>query len=116
MRTGVLFVKTQDSCDVRIGPSAQVLSEFFTTVTRYLPDPMSLEIAEMIVGEFAAMQVIEIDTALIRRAIGVCRRSRISYWDALVVAAAKRARCSRILSEDLDPGQSSDGIIAVNPF
>ena len=63
----------------------------------------------MIVGEFSAMQVIEIDAALIRRAIGVCRRSRISYWDALVVAAAKRARCSRILSEDLRPGQSYDG-------
>ena len=96
--------------------SAQVLSEFFTTVTRYLPDPMSLEIAEMIVGEFAAMQVIEIDAALIRRAIGVCRRSGISYWDALVVAAAKRARCSRILSEDLSPGQSYDGVVVVNPF
>ena len=116
MRTAVLFVKTQDTRDVRIGPSAQVLSEFFTTVTRYLPDPMSLEIAEMIVGEFAAMQVIEIDGALIRRAIGVCRRSRISYWDALVVAAAKRARCNRILSEDLDPGQSYDGVLVVNPF
>ena len=96
--------------------SAQVLSEFFTTVTRHLPDPMSLEIAEMIVGELSTMQVIEIDTALIRRAIGVCRRSRISYWDALVVVAARRARCTRILSQDLSPGQSYDGVVVVNPF
>lgn len=46
----------------------------------------------------------------------MCRRSRISYWDALVVAAAKRARCTRILSEDLSPGQSYDGVVVVNPF
>ena len=96
--------------------SAQVLSEFFTTVTRHLPDPMSIEIAEMIVGEIASMQVIEIDAALIRRAIGVCRRSQISYWDALVVAAARRARCTRILSEALTPEQSYDGVMVVNPF
>ncbi len=62
------------------------------------------------------MQVIEKDAALIRRATGVCRRSRISYWDALVVAAAKRARCSRIMSEALDPGHSYDGVFVVNPF
>ena len=96
--------------------SAQVLSEFFNTVTRHLRDPMSSEVAEMIVGEVAAMRVVEIDVALIRRAIGVCRRYQISYWDALIVAAAERARCGRILSEDLNPGQSYNGVTVVNPF
>ena len=48
--------------------------------------------------------------------VGVCRRSRISYWDALVVAAARRARCTRILSEALTPEQSYDGVMVVNPF
>ena len=96
--------------------SAQVLSEFFNVVTRRLPDPLSFEVAGTIVGEVAAMPVVEIDAALVQRAIGVCRRYRISYWDALIVAAAERARCSRILSEDLNPGQSYNGVIVVNPF
>ena len=96
--------------------SAQVLSEFFNVVTRRLPDPLSSEIAETIVGEIAAMPVVEIDAVLVQRAIGVCRRYRISYWDSLIVAAAERARCSRILSEDLNPGQSYDGVVVVNPF
>ena len=96
--------------------SAQVLSEFFNVVTRRLPDPLSFEVAGTIVGEVAAMPVVEIDAALVQRAIGVCRRYRISYWDALIVAAAERARCSRILSEDLNPGQSYDGVVVVNPF
>ena len=96
--------------------SAQVLSEFFNVVTRRLPDPLSFEVAGTIVGEIAAMPVVEIDATLVQRAIGVCRRYRISYWDALIVAAAERARCSRILSEDLNPGQSYDGVVVVNPF
>ena len=96
--------------------SAQVLSEFFNVVTRRLPNPLSFEVAGTIVGEIAAMPVVEIDAALVQRAIGVCRRYRISYWDALIVAAAERARCSRILSEDLNPGQSYDGVVVVNPF
>ena len=96
--------------------SAQVLSEFFNVVTRRLPDPLSFEVAGTIVGEIAAMPVVEIDAALVQRAIGVCRRYRISYWDALIVAAAERARCSRILSEDLNPEQSYDGVVVVNPF
>ena len=96
--------------------SAQVLSEFFNVVTRRLPDPLSFEVAGTIVGEVAAMPVVETDLALIRRAIGACRRYGISYWDALIVAAAERAQCSRILSEDLNPGQSYNGVIVVNPF
>ena len=96
--------------------SAQVLSEFFNAVTRRLPDPLSFEVAGTIIGEVAAMPVVEIDAALVQRAIGVCRRYQISYWDALIVAAAERARCGRILSEDLNPGQSYNGIVVVNPF
>lgn len=96
--------------------SAQVLSEFFNVVTRRLPNPLSSEIAETIVGELAAMLVVETDVALVQRAIGVCQRYGTSYWDALIVAAAERARCSRILSEDLNPGQSYDGVVVVNPF
>ena len=44
------------------------------------------------------------------------QRYQTSYWDALIVAAAERAGCARILSEDLHPGQSYHGIVVVNPF
>ena len=96
--------------------SAQVLSEFFNVVTRRLPDPLSFEVAGAIIGEVASMSVVEIDAALVQRAIGACRRYQISYWDALIVAAAERARCGRILSEDLNAGQSYNGVVVVNPF
>ena len=43
-------------------------------------------------------------------------RYRFSYWDALIVAAAKMASCRYLLTEDLQAGQKLDGIEVVNPF
>ena len=96
--------------------SAQVLSEFFNTVTRRISNPLSGQEAQEIVTQIAILPVLELDLYLVQRAIGTCIRYQISYWEALIVAAAERARCARILSEDLNPGQSYNGIPVVNPF
>ena len=96
--------------------SAQVLSEFFNTVTRRIPNPLTGQEAQEVVTQIAILPVVEIDSYLVQRAIGTCIRYQRSYWDALIVAAAERAACARILSEDLNPGQSYNGIPVVNPF
>jgi predicted nucleic acid-binding protein len=41
--------------------------------------------------------------------------SRIGFWDALIVAAAKSG-ATRLLSEDLNPGQKIAGLRIENPF
>ena len=41
---------------------------------------------------------------------------KISYWDSLIVAAAERAMCESIVTEDLNTGQLYHGMVAVNPF
>jgi predicted nucleic acid-binding protein len=43
-------------------------------------------------------------------------RYQLSFWDALIVAAAKSASCRFLLTEDLQPGQDFDGLLVVNPF
>lgn len=96
--------------------SAQTLGEFFNTVTRRLPNPLPIELALEAIDRFAIMPVIELDLQLVRRAINTSGRYQISYWDALIVAAAERAGCTRILSEDLNSGQSYNGVLVVNPF
>ena len=96
--------------------SAQVLSEFFTVVTKRIPDPLSIREAEDALDLLSALPVIEIDLRLVRRAISVHRDYGITYWDSLIVAAAERAGCAQIFSEDFNPGQSYNGIVAVNPF
>lgn len=96
--------------------SAQVLSEFFTVVTRRIQQPLSIEEAEHVIEQLTILPVVELDLALVRQAIGTCRRYQISYWDSLIVAAAEKAGCTRIVSEDLNPGQSYHGIAVVDPF
>lgn len=49
-------------------------------------------------------------------AIGHHRRYQTSYWDGLIIAAAKKANCHVILSEDLSSGQDYDGVVVNNPF
>ena len=43
-------------------------------------------------------------------------RYQVSHWDGLILAAAKEAHCEILYSEDLQHGQSYDGITVVNPF
>lgn len=96
--------------------SAQVLGEFFSAVTGRIANRLSPLEAEEAVSMLCNLPVVELDAAMVRRSIFSLQRYRISYWDALIVSAAERAGCSRILSEDLNPGQSYHGILAVNPF
>jgi predicted nucleic acid-binding protein len=43
-------------------------------------------------------------------------RYQLSWWDALIVAAAKAGRCRYLLTEDLHAGQDFGGLLVVNPF
>jgi predicted nucleic acid-binding protein len=41
---------------------------------------------------------------------------QVSHWNGLILAAAKETRCEILYPEDLNPGQTYDGVEAVNPF
>jgi predicted nucleic acid-binding protein len=96
--------------------SVQVLGEFFTVVTRQIKQPMNQVEAKEAVELFSNLIIQEIDLGMVQRAIDTLKSYKISYWDALIVAAAERARCQRILSEDLNDGQLYNGISVINPF
>ena len=96
--------------------SVQVLGEFFRVVTRRIPNPLSVEQATSVIDDIGSLQVLNIDMAMVRRAIATHSRYGVNYWDSLIIAAAERAGCSAILSEDFNSGQSYHGILAVNPF
>jgi predicted nucleic acid-binding protein len=96
--------------------SVQVLGEFFNVVTRLIKQPMTPEEAHNAVFLFSHLPVQDIDLDLVNRAIDTHKSYRISYWDALIVAAAERAQCKRILTEDLSDGQTYHGVIVSNPF
>jgi predicted nucleic acid-binding protein len=96
--------------------SVQVLGEFFNVVTRHIKQPMTSDEAKKAIESFSNLIIQEIDLAMVERAIETHKIYRIAYWDALIVSAAERAGCKRILSEDLNDGQRYHGIFISNPF
>lgn len=94
--------------------SLQVLQEYFVTVTRKLHvDP---RIARRKVELLAEFDVAAPDVADILAAIDLHRLDRFSFWDALILRAAKEAGCSVLFSEDMQDTQEIDGLQIVNPF
>jgi len=94
--------------------SLQVLQEYFVTVTRKLHlDP---RIARRKVELIAEFDVASPEVADILAAIDLHRLHGVSFWDALVLRAAKQTGCSILLSEDMQGNREIDGVQIVNPF
>ncbi len=56
------------------------------------------------------------DHATVEAAWAVESRYGLSYWDALMVAAAQHMGCTLLLTEDLQHDLQIDGLRIVNPF
>lgn len=96
--------------------STQVLSEFYVATTRPQRQLLSREAARRIVTDLLLTPVEPVDADLVRRVHRLHASHSLSYWDALVVGAAARAGCQRLLTEDLQAGQVIDGVRVENPF
>jgi predicted nucleic acid-binding protein len=59
---------------------------------------------------------VAIDERIIERGWEIQDRYQLSFWDAMIVAAAKAASCQYLLTEDLQANQDLNGIRVVNPF
>jgi predicted nucleic acid-binding protein len=96
--------------------SSHILGEFYVTITRKLGKRISETEAVKALDRLGKYPVVPIDTALVKSAIQISRSSQVSYWDGLVVAAATRAGCERLLTEDLNDGQMIGSVQVENPF
>ena len=94
--------------------STQVVQEFYVTATRKLGiEPLQ---AKDIIHSFRHFEIVTITLDDIRRAIDGNILWQVSFWDALVIAAAQKARCELLYSEDLSDGRVIDGLEVRNPF
>jgi predicted nucleic acid-binding protein len=96
--------------------STQVLQEFYVVSTRKLKNPLSEEAAARAVRGIAKLDVVGVDVPLVLSAVDTSRTARLSLWDALIIEAASRAGCERVLSEDLNASQVIRGVRIENPF
>jgi predicted nucleic acid-binding protein len=94
--------------------SFQVLQEFYVKAVQKWPTAREQARAE--VRDLLSWRPLAVSSDLLHRAWQVQDRYQISFWDALIVAAAKTLGCGYLLSEDLQPDQSLDGVMVVNPF
>lgn len=67
-------------------------------------------------GGYCVWQVKVLGPDMILRASEIEERYELSFWDALIVTAALHGRAAKILSEDLNPGQTVEGVLIENPF
>ena len=96
--------------------STQVLQELYASLTRGTRPILPADAAEEAVRDLTDLTVVQIDAARILEAIGQSQRSKLSFWDALIVRAAVAGGCGRLLSEDLNHGQVIEGVQVENPF
>jgi predicted nucleic acid-binding protein len=94
--------------------STQVMQEYFAAAIKKLG--LSPERARIRVERLNRLDVVLVRPELILGAIDLCRLHALSFWDALVVRSASAAGCGRLLSEDMQDGQTIDGVRIENPF
>jgi predicted nucleic acid-binding protein len=95
--------------------SPQVLQEFYINVTRKIASPLSKPSARAVVDTYVVWCV-DTTPLEISAAFRIEDECRIGFWDALIIAAARKAGADRILSEDLNEGQVIAGVRVENPF
>ncbi len=100
--------------DGRVLLSTQVIQEFFVCALRKLglPRPQVREIALTLLD----FPLIEIGAPHIRAAMDNVDRYEISFWDALILAAAVAGGAEVLYTEDLNDGQQYGAVVARNPF
>lgn len=96
--------------------STQVLQELYVVATRKLDPPMPRAAARELVVLYATWPVVQVDVPLVLAASELEEHHTLSFWDALVVEAARRAGAIRLVTEDLQAGRSIRGVTVENPF
>ena len=96
--------------------STQVLQEAYVVATSTQKLAMPPQEARNLIEIYSAWPVVLIEPAMILTASRVAEEHQISFWDALIVEAARVSGAERLLTEDLQDGQTLDGVLVENPF
>lgn len=96
--------------------STQVFQEFYLNVTRKVKVPLARSTAREIVRNYAVWRVVTPGPAEVAEASVLEERHQISFWDAMILVAARDGGATVLASEDLSHGQVIEGVRIMNPF
>jgi predicted nucleic acid-binding protein len=94
--------------------STQVLHEFVNAAIRKLALP--LEIVRARVRLYSRFETVNASPAAVHDALDLHALHQVSFWDALILQAARQSGCVQLLTEDLQAGAVIGGVRIVNPF
>ena len=96
--------------------STQVLQEFYVTLTRKLSSKLPASEARDIVSDFLSWSIYQIAPKDICEASETEDQYGYTFWDSLVITAARNARAEVLYSEDMQDGQKLGDLKIINPF
>ena len=96
--------------------STQVLQELYVVLTQKLKPSLKEDEAEEVIQNYSRLDIVILEPSLIFEGVRIKRRYKISFWDALIVAAASYAGCRVLFTEDFSHGMKIAGVEIVNPF
>ena len=97
--------------------SFQVVQEFFNVALRRFTPPMTPAEAEQYLSvTFRPLLAVHSSPSLYGEALQFFGKHRISWYDALIVAAAIEGQCGILCSEDFQHGQRFLNLRVQNPF
>ncbi len=94
--------------------STQVQHELYATLSRKLGMPRAD--ARRIVAALDAWNPVPVGRDIVRGAWSLEDERSLSWWDALIVAAAQGVGAGTLLTEGLQAGESFGGVRVVSPF
>jgi len=94
--------------------SWQVLHEFYANAERKIGTAPAAARKHVIL--LSNWEPCDVSVDLIRRGWHWMDKAGVTYWDALILAAAESLECSLLLSEDFQSGRLYGSVTVVNPF
>ena len=95
--------------------TVQALAEFFHATTR--KKLLQTSLASAFVRDWLdVFHIASAEAAALVEAMDAVKEHRLSFWDAMIWATARRNGCSALVSEDMQDGRRLGGVEIINPF
>jgi predicted nucleic acid-binding protein len=96
--------------------STQVIAEFASTLLHKMSPPANPQDVIVLLDALSPIKLILPDVGIVRRAVEAKSTYGVHFYDGMIIAAAERAGCARIWSEDMNAGQNYFGVAVQSPF
>jgi len=96
--------------------SAQVLNEYYVTVTQRLKPGLPIDQARADIRALTVWKPLNVSAKLIESCWDIQDQYHYSWWDSLILTAAQFLDCRYLISEDMQHQQRIGELTILNPF